>query len=88
MKFVHQLDPSIELWYLVDEITPENIAEAKATGDNVWLSANFSVNNTETIKLATDADVGISFWTVDTIEDAQMLYDMGIRYMETDILCN
>ncbi len=88
LKYVYQLEPNIELWYLVDEITPENIAEAKAISNNVWLSANFSVNNTDTIKLATDAGVGISFWTVDTIEDAQMLYNMGIRYMETDILCN
>lgn len=88
LKYVNQLEPDIELWYLVDEITPENIAEAKATGDNVWLSANFSVNNTETMQLAIDAGVGVSFWTVNTIEDAKMLYDMGIRYMETDILCN
>ena len=88
LNYVHQIEPDIELWYLVDEITPENIAEVKAVGDNVWLSANFSVNNTETIKLAVDAGVGISFWTVNTIEDAEMLYDMGIRYMETDILCN
>ncbi|MBQ8767793.1 MAG: hypothetical protein IJZ16_13435 [Clostridia bacterium] len=88
LEAVHHLEPEIELWYLVDEITPENIAEAKAVGENVWLSANFSVNNTETIQLAIDAGVNISFWTVNTIEDAEMLYNMGIRYMETDILCN
>lgn len=88
LNYVHQIEPNIELWYLVDEITAENIAEAKAIGENVWLSANFSVNNTETIQLAVDAGVGISFWTVNTIEDAEMLYNMGIRYMETDILCN
>ncbi len=88
LKAVYELEPNIELWYLVDEITPENIAEAKAVSNNVWLSANFSENTTETIQLATSAGVGISFWTVNTVEDARMLYDMGIRYMETDILCN
>ena len=88
LKVIHELDPSIELWYLIDEITPENIAAAQAVGDNVWLSPNYSVNSQETIQLALDAGIGVSFWTVNTIEDAKKLYDMGIRYMETDILCN
>ena len=88
LEVIHEVDPSIELWYLVDEITPENIAEAKALGDNVWLSANFSMNDRESMQLAIDASVGVSFWTVNTVEDAKMLYDMGVRYMETDILCN
>lgn len=88
LKVIHDLDPSIELWYLIDEITPETIADAKAVGDNVWLSPNFKKNTMETIQLAVDAGIGVSFWTVNTVEDAKMLYDMGIRYIETDILCN
>ena len=78
----------IELWWLIDEITPEIIAEAQALSDKVWLSPSFSANTEETIKLALDSNIGVSFWTVNTIEDAKMLYDMGVRYMETDILCN
>ena len=88
LKVIHELNPSIELWYLIDEITPENIAAAQAVGDNVWLSPNFSQNTQETINLALEAGIGVSFWTVNTIDDAKMLYDMGVRYIETDILCN
>lgn len=88
LKAIHELNSNIELWYLIDEITPEAIADAKAVGDNVWLSPNFDRNNADSIKLALDAGIGISLWTVDTIEDAKMLYDLGIRYMETDKLCN
>lgn len=88
LEVIHELDSSIELWYLVDEITEENISEAKAISDNVWLSANFEENDEASIKLAVDAEVPVSFWTVNTVEDAKMLYDMGIRYIETDILCN
>ena len=88
LKVINQLDPNIELWYLIDEITPENIAEAQAVSEKVWLSPNFSKNNQASIQLALDAGIGVSFWTVNTIEDAKMLYDMGVRYMETDILCN
>ena len=88
LKVIHELDDSIELWYLVDEITEENIAQAKALGDNVWLSANFERNDEKSIQLAVDSKIGVSFWTVNTVEDAKMLYDMGVRYIETDILCN
>ena len=88
LKVIHDLDPSIELWYLIDEITPETIADAQVIGDNVWLSPNFEKNTLETIQLAVDAGIGVSFWTVNTVEDAKMLYNMGVRYIETDILCN
>lgn len=88
LEIIHGIDPDIELWYLIDEITTENIAKAKALGDNVWLSPNFERNNQQSIQLALDAGIGVSFWTVNTVEDAKMLYDMGVRYIETDILCN
>ena len=65
----------------------EEIAKAQALSDNVWLSPNFERNNKETIQLALDAGIGVSFWTVNTLEDAKMLYDMGVRYIESDILC-
>jgi glycerophosphoryl diester phosphodiesterase len=88
LKTIHEINPGIELWYLVDGITPEIIEDVKSVGDNVWLSASFSENDTASMQLALDAGVNVSFWTVNTIEDAKMLYDMGVRYMETDILCN
>lgn len=88
LKAINKLDSGIELWYLVDEITAENIAEAKAVGDNVWLSANYEKNDDTSIKLAVDSGVNVSFWTVNSVKDAQKLYDMGVRYIETDILCN
>ncbi|MBO5230180.1 MAG: hypothetical protein J6B52_02045 [Clostridia bacterium] len=88
LQKIHELNSDIELWYLIDEITPENIAAAKAVDENMWLSPNFEKNDKESIQLAVDAGVGVSFWTVNTVEEAKMLYDMGIRYIETDILCN
>lgn len=88
LEAIHNIDPNIELWYLIDEITPEIIAQAKGLGDNVWLSPNFEKNDKASIQLAIDAGINVSFWTVNTLEDAKMLYDMGIRYIETDILCN
>ncbi len=88
LKFIDEMNSGIELWYLCDEITPEIIAKADALNSECWLSPNFSANTAETIQLAVDAGIGCSFWTVNELEDAKMLYDMGIRYIETDIFIN
>lgn len=85
---IRELNPNIELWYLTDEMTPEAIAQAKALGDNVWLSSNYLSNTEENIRLAINENVNFSLFTVNTVEDAKALYDMGVRYIETDILCN
>ncbi|MBR4051420.1 MAG: hypothetical protein IKK09_13085 [Clostridia bacterium] len=88
LKAIHELNPDIELWYLVDEMTPEIIAEAKALGDNVWLSASYDKNTEENIRLAKSENINFSLFTVNTVEEAKALYDMGVRYIETDTLCN
>lgn len=85
---IHELDPDIELWYMVDKMTPEAIAEAKALGDNVWLSTSYENNTEEDIKYALSQNINFNMFTINNIEDARALYDMGVRYMETDILCN
>ncbi|MBQ4339001.1 MAG: hypothetical protein IJC37_06225 [Clostridia bacterium] len=88
LKMIRELNPNIELWYLVDEMTPEIIAQAKELGDNVWLSASYDKNTEENIKLAKSEGINFSLFTVNTLEEAKTLYDMGVRYIETDILCN
>ncbi len=88
LKKIHEINPDIELWYLIGKITQENIDEAKAIGDNVWLSPHYDANDAESIKLALDNKIGVSFWTVNTVEDAKRLYNLGVRYIETDIVCN
>ncbi len=87
LKAINKIDSSIELWYLIGKITPERIAEAQSIGSNVWLSPNYDENDADSIKLAVDAGIGVSFWTVNTIEKAKRLYDLGVRYIESDILC-
>lgn len=85
---IHELDPDIELWYMVDKMTPEAVAEAKALGENVWLSTGYENNTEEDIKYALSQNINFNMFTINNIEDARALYDMGVRYMETDILCN
>lgn len=86
LREIHKLNDKIELWYLVDRITEENIAEARSISDKVWLSANFDKNDRRSVQLALDSGIDVSYWTVNTVEDAKMMYDLGVRYLETDIL--
>ena len=87
LQIIRELDPDIELWYLVYAITQKKIDEAKALG-NCWLSADRKTNNESMIRRALSQDVGLSLWTVDSVKDAEKLYNMGVRYIETDRLCN
>lgn len=86
LKAIRKYDSDIELWYLVYRISQRKIDDAKKLG-NCWLSADFSLNNEKTISLALSQGVGLSLWTVDKVKDAEKLYDLGVRYIETDILC-
>ncbi len=88
LKVIDAMNSGIELWYLCDTITPDVIAMAQALNSECWLSPDFESNTKESIQLAIDAGVDCSFWTVNEISDAKMLYDMGIRYIETDIFRN
>ena len=88
LRAIHELNPDIELWYMVDVMSPEVIAEAKQLGDNVWLSSSYEKNTENNIKLAISENINFSLFTVNTVEEAKALYDMGVRYIETDTLCN
>lgn len=88
LKVIDAMNSGIELWYLCGKITPEIVSQVQTLNSECWLSPDFEDNDNESIMLALDAGVNCSFWTVNKLEDAKMLYDMGVRYMETDILCN
>ena len=86
LKEIRKLDNDIELWYLVYKIKQKDIDAAKSLG-NCWLSADYGMNNEKSISLCLEQDVGLSLWTVDKPEDVQKLYNLGVRYIETDALC-
>lgn len=88
LKVIDAMNSGIELWYLCGKITPEIVSQVQTLNSECWLSPDFEDNDNESIMLALDAGVNCSFWTVNKLEDAKMLYDMGARYIETDILCN
>ena len=87
LQVIREYDSEIELWYLVYRIRQKDIDDAKALG-NCWLSADRSLNGEKTIGMTLTQGVPLSLWTVDTVKDAEKLYGMGVRYIETDRLKN
>lgn len=87
LRKIRSIDENIELWYLIGKIDEKAVSEVKTLG-NAWLSPHFAANDADSIRLAVENGVKCSFWTVNTLEDAQWLYDQGVPYMETDIICN
>ena len=86
LHYLREKAPDLELWLLCGEITQDEIDEAASIGGNIWLSCSWEENTIETLKMAKDADIPVSMWTVDKIKDAKSLYEAGFRYMETDRL--
>ena len=85
LQTIRAYDSKIELWYLVYRIKQKDIDAAKALG-NCWISADYHMNTEKTIRRAIDQNVPLSLWTVDTVRDAEKLYGMGLRFIETDRL--
>ncbi|MBQ4104523.1 MAG: hypothetical protein IJC90_08700 [Clostridia bacterium] len=84
IKKVRELDEKIELWYLVEEITEENINECK--DNNYKLAFNHKKNDEEIIKTAISKGLTLCAWTVDDLETLKSLYKLGVKYITTNAI--
>lgn len=84
IKKVRELDEKIELWYLVEEITEENINECKE--NNYKLAFNHKKNDEEIIKTAISKGLTLCAWTVDDLETLKRLYNLGVKYITTNAI--
>lgn len=84
IKKVRELDEKIELWYLVEEITEENINECKE--NNYKLAFNHKKNDEEIIKTAINKGLTLCAWTVDDLETLKSLYNLGVKYITTNAI--
>ena len=84
IKKVRELDEKIELWYLVEEITEENINECK--DNNYKLAFNHKKNDEEIIKTAISKGLKLCAWTVDDLETLKSLYNLGVKYITTNAI--
>lgn len=86
LKRIHELNPDIELWYLLSEITDEGIKDALAINCK-FLSVNYKNNGADEIKKAMDSGLQVAVWTVDSTETVKEYYDMGVRYFVSNKIC-
>ena len=84
IKKVRDLDENIELWYLVEEITEENINECK--DNNYKLAFNHKKNDEEIIKKAIGQGLTLCAWTVDDLTVLEELYNLGVKYITTNAI--
>ncbi len=84
IKKVRELDENIELWYLVEEITEENIKTSK--DNNYKLAFNHKKNDEEIIKTAINQGLTLCAWTVDDLASLEELYNLGVNYITTNAI--
>ena len=84
IKKVRELDKNIELWYLVEEITEENIKTSK--DNNYKLAFNYKKNDEEIIKTAIGQGLTLCAWTVDDLASLEELYNLGVNYITTNAI--
>lgn len=84
IKKVRELDENIELWYLVEEITEENIKTSK--DNNYKLAFNYKKNDEEIIKTAIGQGLTLCAWMVDDLASLEELYNLGVNYITTNAI--
>jgi glycerophosphoryl diester phosphodiesterase len=84
IKKVRELDAKIELWYLVEEITEENIKISK--DNNYKLAFNHKKNDEEVIKKAIGQGLTLCAWTVDDLTVLEELYNLGVKFITTNAI--
>ena len=86
LEYINKINSNIETWYLVGEITSENVKLAKKLPSCTTISARGASNTKKSIALATKAGLKVAVWTINTVEEAKMYYDMGATHIVSDFL--
>lgn len=80
---VRELDKDIELWYLLNHITDEDIAFAEE--NNMGLAFNFgNADNYKMLKTAREKGITLAAWTVDFPPAVDFLRLFGVKYITTN----
>ena len=83
LKKVRELDKDIELWYLLNHITDEDIAFAE--NHNMGLAFNFgNADNYRMLSAAREKGITLASWTVDFPPCVDFLRLFGVKYITTN----
>ncbi len=80
---VRELDENLEVWYLLNHITDEDIAFAEE--NNMGLAFNFGfADNYKMLKAAREKGITLAAWTVDFPPVVDWLRLFGVKYITTN----
>ena len=79
---IRDADSDIELWYLMNELSDDDIALALEM--NYAVAFNCSKTDDAMIKKAGDSGLQLCSWTVDSIKRASTLCEAGVNYITTN----
>ncbi|MBP5230475.1 MAG: hypothetical protein ILO68_01990 [Clostridia bacterium] len=77
--------PQATAQWLTWDQKPEDIVDQLAEND-IGLDAYFKTLTKENVKLLHDRGIVVNCWTVDRLEDAELLIDMGVDQITSNIL--
>lgn len=83
LRFVREQDGKAELWVLWSSATPEAIALGKEISATI-LNLEYSTVTEEQVKLVNAEGLGVGVWTVNSLDEAKRLHDIGVAEICTD----
>lgn len=87
LQDVRALTETIPLYYLVEDIKEEDIQKAQDLKNaGIDFECDNDANTKEQVSLITNANLPTCSWTVDTIADAEKLYDMQVYNITTNCI--
>ena len=83
---IRKLSQDVPVWYLVQKIDDQAIADAKALGGECGIdfNGNKDENTKEVVQKCLDAGLEVGAWTIDNMDTLQSLKDKGVTYITTD----
>lgn len=85
LKALHEIDPSLEMWYLVEFITEKTLNRAEEAGGlGIAFNAARQENRTEWIQKVHERGLTAACWTVDSEELLNKMLDCGVKYITTN----
>ena len=86
LQQIRKLSQDVPVWYLVQKIDDQAIADAKALGGECGIdfNGNKDENTKEVVQKCLDAGLEVGAWTIDDMDTLQSLKDKGVTYITTD----
>ena len=85
LKELHDIDPTLNMWYLVNYLDSKNIKDARDAGcSGMDFSAEFNACRPEWIRKVHDNGLKTACWTVDNREMLASMIDAGVEYITTN----